>query len=317
MKIIFVAFLCIKFTCVFNQHINNGQVDTTSESSLTKKIECGEFIKIYDQSINEEKEWYINDHCFIKDDKGKWHMFGITHEEPADPLNEINFAHATADSLLQQPWLKKPFALTVAKEKPWKEFHLWAPFVIFNNGQYYMYYCAGGETNTSYKIHLAISKDMKNWNRHPSNPMVIDGYDARDPQIIKHEGKWIMYYTATRPDSMGNHVVMAVESADLINWSNKQVVFTHPEIGTFGGPTESPFVVCRENKYYLFVCTNTPYDNTAVYESDSPYHWDYENQIAEFPAHCAEVIKVDNEWYISRAGWNRDGLYISKLKWND
>ena len=117
---------------------------------------CGKFTKIYDQSINEEKKWYINDHCFIKDSDGKWHMYGITHEEPFNPLNEINFAHATADSLLQQPWSKESFALTVAKGDPWNEFHLWAPYVIFYDGLYYMYYCAGGEKSTKYRIHLVL-----------------------------------------------------------------------------------------------------------------------------------------------------------------
>lgn len=317
MKIITAIIFCLTFTYANSQQTGSGEETGKTNSQLTKKIECGPFVKIYDQSINEDKEWYINDHCFIQGKNGKWHMFGITHEEPANPMNEINFAHATADSLLQQPWSKQPFALTVKREAPWKEYHLWAPYVIFHDGQYYMYYCAGGETNTRYKIHLAISKDLKNWTRHDSNPMIIDGFDARDPQVIRHGNKWIMYYTATRPIEKGNHVVMAVESNDLVNWSDKKVVFTDPEIGTFGGPTESPFVVSRNNKFYLFVCTNNPYDNTAVYESDSPYHWDYENKIADFPAHCAEVIEAGNDWYISRAGWGNKGLYISKLTWFD
>ena len=145
--------------------------------------------------------------------------------------------------------------------------------------------------------------------------MVIDGFDARDPHIINFKDKWIMYYTANRPADKGNHVIIAVESKDLIIWSNKQVVFTHPRIGTFGGPTESPFVVARNDKFYLFVCTNTPYDNTAVYESSSPFNWEIQNQVGEFTAHCAEIIQMENDWYISRAGWDKGGLYLAKLKW--
>lgn len=313
MRILIVVVLCLKFAWVFNQDVIKTEGNPASEN----RIECGDFTRIFDQGINENEKWYINDHCFIQATTGKWHMFGITHEEPLDPMNEINFAHATADSLLQQPWSKEAFALTAHREDPWKEWHLWAPHVIFHDGLYYMFYCAGGETNTTYKIHLATSSDLKSWVRHPFNPMVIDGFDARDPQVIHYDGKWIMYYTATRPVKKGNHVVMAVESEDLVNWSNKQVVYTDPYIGTFGGPTESPFVVCRNNKFYLFVCTNNPYDNTAVYESYTPYHWETLNRVADFPAHCAEVIQVDNDWYLSRAGWGKGGLYIAKLKWND
>ncbi len=244
-------------------------------------------------------------------------MFGITHEEPANPLNEHFFAHAVADSLFQLPWIKNSIALTVDKEEPWNETHIWAPDIIFHNGLYYIYYCDGGNDNSKHKIHLATSKNLKEWTRHPSNPMVVDGYDARDPHVFYYKNKWLMYYTATRPSSNGNHVVVVVESDDLINWHNKQVVFTHPNIGTYGGATESPFVVVRNDKFYLFVCTNNPYDNTVVYERKIPFHWDIENNVGEFSAHCSEVIKIDNDWYISRAGWGKGGLFLAKLRWID
>ncbi len=288
------------------------------ETEGKRRVECGAFVRVYDQSVGEARQWYVNDHCFIKDEEGKWHLFGITHEEPANPIDEDNFAHATADSLLQQPWEKQPFALTVAPEAPWNEEHLWAPHVILHEGVYYMYYCAGDRDHTRYKIHLATSKDLFNWKRHPGNPMVVDGFDARDPCIFRHGDEWIMYYTATRPAHEGNHVVMAVTSDDLVHWDHKRVVFTHPMVGTASGPTESPFVVERKGKYYLFVCTNLPYDDTVVYESDSPFEWKMENQVGEFPAHAAEVIRLPNDtWMISRAGWGRGGVYLAPLKWND
>ncbi len=290
----------------------------SEESQKEYLIENREFVQVFDQSVGESQQWYINDHCFIKANDGKWHLFGITHEEPANPLDEDNFAHATADSLLQLPWDKEPFALTVAPEAPWNEEHLWAPHVIFHEGTYYMYYCAGAKEHVEYKIHLATSKDLKSWVRHPANPLVVDGFDGRDPCIFRHNEQWIMYYTANRPAHEGNHVVMAVTSDDLVHWGDKRVVFTHPGIGTVGGPTESPFVVERKGKFYLFVCTNTPYDNTAAYESDSPFEWEIRNQVGDFPAHAAEVISLPNdEWYISRAGWGKGGVYLAKLIWND
>ena len=281
-------------------------------------VEFGKFVKIYDPSIGEKEQWYINDHCFIYGPEGKWNLFGITHKEPANPLDEKNFAHATSKKLFQNTWNKQPFALSVAEKPPWNEKHLWAPYVILHNGTYYMFYCAGGKDHTKYKIHLATSPDLKSWTRHPKNPMIVDGFDARDPFILKLENKWIMYYTANRPVEKGNHVVIAVTSDDLINWKNPQIVFKHPIIGTFGGPTESPFVVARNGKYYLFVCTNNPYDNTAAYVSDNPFHWDIENKVGEFPAHAAEIIQDnDGKWFISRAGWGRGGVYLAPLIWND
>lgn len=51
-----------------------------AENSIPRTlVECGAFVKIYDPSVGENEHWYINDHCFIQDTNGLWHMFGITH----------------------------------------------------------------------------------------------------------------------------------------------------------------------------------------------------------------------------------------------
>ena len=81
-------------------------------------------------------------------------------------------------------------------------------------------------------------------------------------------------------------------------------------------PTESPFVVFKDNKFYLFVCTNTPYSNTAVYESADPYHWDIKDRVGDIGAHAAEVITLqDGTTFISRAGCAEGGLYVARLDW--
>ncbi|HBO44644.1 MAG TPA: hypothetical protein DD670_12075, partial [Planctomycetaceae bacterium] len=158
-----------------------------------KLVVAGEFTKIYDPSVGEDEQWYINDHCFIYGRDRQWHLYGITREEPASPINEDNFAHATASTLLQQPWDKQPFALSTATEAPWYERHLWAPHVIKNDGLYYMFYCAGDADHTKYKIHLATSPNLWNWTRHSDNPMIVDGFDARDPFVMRLEDSWVMY----------------------------------------------------------------------------------------------------------------------------
>lgn len=281
-------------------------------------VECGPFVKIYDPSVGEQKPWYINDHCFIRAKDGTWHMFGITHEEPARPMEEIHLAHATAKTLLQQPWDKQPFALTVATNPPWNEVHLWAPYVIYNEGLYYMYYCAGDKDHTKYKIHLATSPDLETWTRSPKNPMVVDGYDARDPFVLRVNGKWVMYYDATSNPKRGNHVVAFVTSDDLLSWTNRGIAFTDPETGTGAGGTESPFVVQRGKKFYLFIGPRGGYDGTDVFLSENPFHWDIANKVGHLPAHAAEVVRDEKgNWYVSRAGWGRGGLYLAPLIWKN
>ncbi len=281
-------------------------------------VESGEFKRIYDPSVNEKQPWYINDHCFIRARDGKWHLFGITREEPAKPIEEISFAHATADTLLQSPWSKQPPALTVAREAPWREVHLWAPHVIFHNELYYMFYCAGGSNGANYRIHLATSPDLKTWTRSPKNPLLVDGFDARDPFVLRVRDKWVMYYTATSKPAGGHHIVAYVTSDDLLTWTNHGVAFTDPSTGTWGGPTESPFVVSRGESYFLLVGPRDNYDSTHVFVSRDPFHWSIENKVGDIPAHAAEVIQdVDGKWYVSRAGWGKGGVYLAPLTWKD
>lgn len=282
------------------------------------RVSAGKFTKIYDPSIGEKKSWYINDHCFIVDKIGKWHLFGITHEEPAHAMEEDNFAHATAKTLLQKPWDKHPFALSVAPQAPWNEQHLWAPYVIHHNNLYYMYYCAGDKNHSKYKIHLATSPNMKKWTRHLKNPMVVDGFDARDPFVMRVNNKWVMYYTATSKPKKGNHVVAYVTSDDLVTWGNRGNAFIDPTIGNYGGPTESPFIVKRGDNYFLFIGPRGGYSGTDIFVSKNPFNWKMENIIGHIKAHAAEVIQdKDKKWYISRAGWGQGGVFLAPLIWND
>jgi arabinan endo-1,5-alpha-L-arabinosidase len=309
MKKLAVILLALLTLPVFN---------SAQEPQKKDLVRAGHFVKIYDPSVGEQEKWYINDHCFIHGNDGRWHLFGITHAEPADPIAEDNFAHATAAKLLQQPWDKQPFALTVAPEAPWHEEHLWAPCVVFHDGTYYMFYCAGDKDHTKYKIHLATSPDLKNWKRHPKNPMVVDGFDARDPFVMPYGDQWLLYYTATTKPEGGNHVVACVSSPDLVTWSDKKVVYTDPSTGTYGGPTESPFVVRRGKNFYLFIGPRLDYNGTDVFVSTDPFHWKIADKVAHIPSHAAEVIRdLDGNWYVSRCGWGQGGVYLAPLTWND
>ena len=302
-------------------HINVDDIRTTETmpqgARYTPLVVGGEFTRIYNPSIGENKPWYINDHCIIAAQDGTWHLFGITHEDPARPLDEDNFAHATTKNLTVFPWQKQPFALSVALD-PWKERHLWAPHVVYHQGIYYMFYCAGDTDPTKYKIHLATSRDLWNWERHRENPVVADGYHARDPFVMKMNDTWVMYYTATSEPAGGNHVVAYRISSDLVHWGERNIAYTDPSVGKGGGPTESPFVVRRNGYYYLFIGPREGYIGTDVFMSSDPFHFRIEDKVGHIAAHAAEVIRdKDGKWYVSHCGWGKGGVYLAPLYWND
>lgn len=109
--------------------------------------------------------------------------------------------------------------------------------------------------------------------------------------------------------------MVCVSSSDLVHWSGRQVVFLHPNVGTFGGPTESPFVVRRGRHYYLFVCDN---DWTHVYLSRDPTHWDFEQRVGRIQSHASEIVRdSQGHWYITHTGWMSGPVSIAPLEWKD
>ncbi len=137
-------------------------------------VRAGEYRRVHDPSLGEDRPWYINDHCFVRGRDGLWHLFGITHPEPADPMDERIFAHATAPHPLG-PWTKHAPALT-ADPDYFGETVLWAPHVVEHAGLYWMFYCGGGADRTRFAISAAVSADLWRWRRLPTGPLFRDGY---------------------------------------------------------------------------------------------------------------------------------------------
>jgi beta-fructofuranosidase len=288
--------------------------------TLRPPLRTGEFRRVYDPSPSPDEPWYLNDHCIVRGRDGLWHVFGITHPEPLHPTDERLLAHATAQSLTQSPWERQPFALKADYDNA-REFHLWAPCVVSHDNLYYMYVCVGDRDNSRYRTHLFTSTDLWSWTRHPENPVLQDGYDARDPFVLRVGEQWVLYYTATDNPCGGYHIVAARTSTDLVHWSERSIVFVDSEMGTSGGSTESPFVVKRGDAFYLFICSNDRrggYDCTEIYQSADPFLWTQDDLVGTLNAHAAEIIRDgDGQWYASHCGWGRGGLHLAPLYWED
>jgi hypothetical protein len=321
----------------------------------------GEFRRIYDPSVGEPQPWYVNDHTIARDRHGTWHLIGITHVQidipplerfftaprsiTSDEVKTLNrelresaaqarregrawfdahdekqLAHAVAPSLTTSQWRKQPFALVADAT----ESVLWAPHVITHAGLHYMFYAAGAEHGDgNFRMHLATSADMTNWTRHEGNPLFTDGFEARDPMVLRVGERWVMYYTATEPATGGHHVVAYRTSDDLKTWGPRSIAFVDPMKGTGAGPTESPFVVKRGDCYYLFLSMRHNYipgyyADTEVFRSRNPLHWDINDIVGRFDGHASEVIRdVDGRWYVSHCGWYQGGVYLAPLTWHD
>ena len=184
------------------------------------------------------------------------------------------------------------------------------------DGLYYMFYAGGGPDNADFAINLATSPDLETWTRHPDGPLFRDGYDARDPFVIRIDDQWAMYYTATSEPAGGNHTVMYRTSDDLIHWGERQTAFTDPEVGTWGGGT-SPR--SSSNATTAGTCSSAPagaeYVGTDVFRSDDPFDFEGAELVGHIESHAAEVVVDGDDWFVTAAGWDQGGLHLAPLTW--
>ncbi len=278
----------------------------------------GRSVLIFNQGAGENRPWYINDHCLIKGNDGRYHLFGITHRKELipPPWAEHSFAHASSEELWDLPWQKHPRVLGV--DKALGETHLWAPQIIEKDGSYYMFY-AGGGGHWDSMINLAVSKDLFNWERPAGvNPLFRDFYDARDPMALKVGDEYLLYYCKTY--SRGDHrsAVAFRRSRDLIHWSEPEFALALSEDPRLinSGHTESPYVFEYGGKYYLAICSPFyHYRLTRIFVSENPYRFEEKNEVTGLIAHCAEILNFDGKWYASHAGWFYDGAYLAPISW--
>nr|SDC33930.1 Glycosyl hydrolases family 32 N-terminal domain-containing protein [Actinokineospora iranica] len=289
-------------------------VTPSAAAARSGQVGAAPFVQVYDPSVGEAQAWYINDHTFIQDGAGTWHLFGITHAEPADDEDEDSFAHATAPAL-HGPWTKRPPALRT--DPAYGETHLWAPQVIRHGSTYYMFYAGGGADPARHAINLATSTDLQTWTRLPSGPLFRDGAVARDPHVVRIGDRWVMYYTATSSPSGGNHIVAYRTSTDLVRWSERGVAFTDPTSGSSAGNTESPFVVFADGAWRLFLGPRGGYVGTDVFTSADPFRFAPDQLSGHVFAHAAEVVADGGRWWVSHAGWGQRGVWLAGLDFGD
>lgn len=281
---------------------------------MTIQLIPGSKRRLLDASPSAEEPWYINDHTLIQDFGGRWHVFGIWHPEPAAPLDETMFLHASTQDLTGAEWTVHEPVLHARTELG--ETHVWAPHVIRHDGLYWMFYAGGTADHTAYRMTLATSPDLLTWTPH--EPVLFeDGFDARDPMVIHDGTRWLMYYTRNSAPDGGFHQVGVRSSDDLLTWSDPSVAYQSTVTGTYGGPTESPFVVRRGQGWILFVCESTQYDRTLAYFSTDPLRFDEAGRIdVDLDEHCAEIVDDPDArtTWITGGGWGRGGLTIRELR---
>jgi beta-fructofuranosidase len=260
------------------------------------------------------EDWVANDHCFVKDDQGRWHAFGITH--PESGLENVHAGewqsfHAVApkgtlkDVMRAGAWKDEPKILPPA-ERPGEIPENHAPCIERIDGVYKMIY---GPT----PLRVATSTDLYRWT--PRGPLV-NSLITRDPNLFRWNDTWHIL-------TCGNFEVRMATLTDFSTCGESRIIMHAKE----GVAPESPTLLRHAGTFYLFVCDfdgvwdkkdiQGAYQHiTRVYQSDDPYHFDAAREIAQLHAHAPEIFQgEDGEWYISSAEWPHRGVSIAPLTW--
>jgi beta-fructofuranosidase len=263
-------------------------------------------------------------------------MFGIAWPDPGvTPVPPLGFLeHATSPTLdgPRTRWERSGSVLEMRADRG--ETVMWAPHVVRHRGVDHLFVATGGPDPTRWGITLATSTGLDDWTRVGAGPLFRDGFQARDPMVLhlSAEGLWVLYYTATEHHEGGRHVVAYRTSADLLHWGERRIAYRDAHEGTDFGPTESPFVVRRGRRFYLFIGPR-PYDRptpdrpnfrhpgyvgTEVFASDDWRRWTDAGRVGRVAAHAAELVEdAGGSWFISSAGIARGGLDLAPFRWAD
>ena len=273
-----------------------------------------------------EGEWYTdwvpNDHTFVKDLDGKWHIIGITHplvetsplhvgihEGEYASFHALSSARSFKESLKDRHYSDMPKVLP-PKERAGEALANHAPYIIKKDGLYQMIYGPS-------PIRLAISPDLLKWKSE--GELFSDKDGARDPNILFHNGTYYAVYCSVKS-------VRLTISKDLIHWSESKII-----LKTNKFDPESPSLIYFNKSFYLFVCSwDGKWDEkdiqgayqhkTYVYHSHDLLNFgvDGEKEITTLNSHAPEIFQdEEGQWYISSVEWPYRGVSVDMINWEE
>lgn len=334
-----------------------GSVISAASVSEGDKVWSDEEVALYNKKFHIHNKWesfhyhypsesflkygyhapgsYVKDFCVVRDE-GRWHIFhitGINGQICWGTGNEISFGHCSTDDF--QHWIRHRMPLAV-DDTPYENEHLWAPYVVKYQDEFYMFYMGAGSGGA--RIACAVSKDLEKWKKQHKP---ISAADGRDPFVFQYDNKFILAYTANS-SAVNARVLAACYSYDLENWTELDPILKakhgSPEsasIHAFGdqyvlwfndwGDSDGNFRAC-----YAF--SDTPLDFNAAEpttfafvkgEDEVPLDlvWSRPHRADRQPPTSIELIAKGNEniWFVAYFRIVGDGfrLFFGELDWNE
>ncbi len=237
-----------------------------------------------------------------------------------DGRGEYKFAYARSQDMCT--WEDLGTVLEPGAPGDADESYIWAPFVIEQNGVYFMFY-TGVNHNIAQSIMLATStnpSDPLSWTKHgvvfrPQHADVIysgpDAWsDARDPMVLFYSGRYYLYYTGR--DSTGGIVGIATAKQLLGPWQDLGAVLRSPA----GVMPESPFAVSQAGYFYLYYNVTGQSGAGEVWQwAPSPFG-PWQPAVREYPGWAHDFYFSGDAWYASYVVGNGAAVGVTPIRWN-
>lgn len=149
----------------------------------------------------------------------------------------------------------------------WEKGGLYKSCIVAHENTYYMFYNAKHSDEWPWReqIGLVVSTDLKKWKRAFDHPVIrngttgaVDEIFASDPCVVRHQGKWIMFYYALSADGHARDCVAF--SDDLLHWEKMYEALIYP-----GSPGQvdsvhahKPAVITKDGILYHYYCAVSP-----------------------------------------------------------
>jgi acetyl esterase/lipase len=90
----------------FRRHLNGDSTgvrpDDEEGPADEGLFEVGEFTQIYSAVDENGNPWWINDHCFVRDETGTWHLVGITQKQEPNDFFQLAFDDARIGQMTEE-----------------------------------------------------------------------------------------------------------------------------------------------------------------------------------------------------------------------
>jgi len=212
--------------------------------------------------------------------------------DPEMRHDHARIGYATSYDLIE--WQYHGPILPLGAAGAWDDWTQWTGSVTRFDGKNYLFYTGRSKSEpvNVQRIGLAVSDDLFTWEKSTENPVLAAAQpwyaapsptgairsDCRDPWILRHGDRWLMYYTASAAGVPRERcgVVGIATSPDLIRWTPGPPV---AEPGIFG-EVEVPQVFPLGNRWAMLFCTarhasidgvRATWNGTHYLLADSPY----------------------------------------------